>query len=133
VGIVIDSSVLIAWERDQLNLETQMARYADENFAISAITASELLHGVHRATTPAWRSRREAFVEGLLSRIPILSFDLVTARVHARLSSELAAQRIPVGPHDLIIAATAVANGYAVATRDERSFRKIPGLSVLHW
>jgi tRNA(fMet)-specific endonuclease VapC len=133
VGIVIDSSVLIAWERDQLNLETQMARYADDNFAISAITASELLHGVHRATTPARRSRREAFVEGLLSRIPILSFDLVTARVHARLSSELAAQRIPVGPRDLIIAATAVANGYAVATRDERSFRKIPGLSVLHW
>jgi predicted nucleic acid-binding protein len=48
VGIVIDSSVLIAWERDQLDLETQMARYAEEDFAISAVTASELLHGVHR-------------------------------------------------------------------------------------
>lgn len=133
MGIVIDSSVLIAWERDQLNLETQMARYADEDFAISAITASELLHGVHRATTPARRSQREAFVEGLLSRIPVFSFDLVTARVHARLSSELATQKTPVGPHDLIIAATAIANGYAVAARDERSFPKIPGLSVLHW
>ena len=133
MGIVIDSSVLIAWERDQLNLATQMTRYADEDFAISAITASELLHGVHRATPPARRSQREAFVEGLLSRIPVFSFDLVTARVHARLSSELARQRIPVGPHDLIIAATAIANGYAVAARDERSFPKIPGLSVLHW
>ena len=133
VGIVIDSSVLIAWERDQLDLEAQMAHYAEEDFAISAVTASELLHGVHRATTPARRSRREAFVEGLLSRIPVFSFDLVTARVHARLSSELAAKRTAVGLHDLIIGATAIANGYAVAARDERSFPKIPGLSLLRW
>ncbi len=133
MGIVIDSSVLIAWERDQLDLDAQIARYAEEDVAISAVTASELLHGVHRATTPARRSRREAFVEGLLSRIPVFSFDLVTARVHARLSSELAAKKISVGPHDLIIGATAIANGYVVAARDERSFPKIPGLSVLRW
>ena len=133
MGTVIDLSVLIAWERDQLNLETEMARYAEEDFAISAVTASELLHGVHRATTPARRSQREAFVEGLLARMPVFSFDLVTARVHARLSSELAAKRVAVGLHDLMIAATAIANGYAIAARDERSFPKIPGLSVLHW
>ncbi|HEU4344698.1 MAG TPA: type II toxin-antitoxin system VapC family toxin [Candidatus Binatia bacterium] len=133
MGIVIDSSVLIAWERDQLDLETRIASYAEEDFAISAVTASELLHGVHRARTSAQRSRREAFVEGLLSRIPVFSFDLLTARVHARLSSELAAKRTAVGPHDLIIAATAIANGYTVAARDERSFPKIPGLSLLRW
>ena len=95
MGTLIDSSVLIAWERDQLDLETQLADYAEEDFAISAITASELLHGVHRATTPARQSRREAFVEGLLSRLPIISFDLVTARIHARLSAELAVKRTP--------------------------------------
>jgi tRNA(fMet)-specific endonuclease VapC len=133
VGIIIDSSVLIAWERDQLDLETQMAHYTEEDFAITAMTASELLHGVHRATTPRRRSQREAFVEGLLSRIPVFSFDLVTARVHARLSSELAVKKTPVGPHDLIIAATAIANGYAVAARDERSFPKVQGLSILRW
>lgn len=131
MGIVIDSSVLIARERKQLDLETQVADHVEEDFAISAMTASELLHGVHRATTPAQRSQREAFVEGLLLRIPVFSFGLVTARIHARLSSELAAKKIPVGPHDLIIAATAMANGYAVAARDERSFPKVPGLTVL--
>jgi len=133
VGTLIDSSVLVAWERDQLDLETQLADYAEEDFAISAITASELLHGVHRATTPARRNRREAFVEGLLSRLPIIFFDLVTARIHARLSAELAIKRTSVGPHDLIIAATAMARGYAVASRDERSFPKIPGLALVRW
>jgi tRNA(fMet)-specific endonuclease VapC len=133
MGIVIDSSVLIAWERKHLDLETQLAEHVEEEFAISAMTASELLHGVHRATTPAQRSQREAFVEGLLLRIPVFSFGLVTARAHARLSAELAAKKIPVGPHDLIIAATAMANGYSVAAHDKRSFPKIPGLNFLRW
>ena len=133
MGILIDSSVLIAWERDKLNIESQLVKYRDESVAIAAITASELLHGVHRANTPARRNQREAFVEGLLSRLPTLSFDLLTARIHARLSAELAMKRTPVGLHDLIIAATAVSNGYAVAARDERSFPKIPGLTLLRW
>jgi len=131
--MLIDSSVLVAWERDQRDIETQFAEYPDEDFAISAITASELLHGVHRAATPARRSQREAFVEGLLSRLPIISFDLVTARIHARLSAELAIKGTAVGAHDLIIAATAMAGGHAVATRDERSFPRIPGLSLQRW
>jgi tRNA(fMet)-specific endonuclease VapC len=133
MGTLIDSSVLIAWERNQLNLEDQLADSADEDFGVSAITASELLHGVHRASTPAQRRRREAFVEGLLSRIPIVAFDAVTARIHARISAELAAQGTAVGPHDLIIAATAITQGYALATRDERSFPKISGLNLLRW
>jgi predicted nucleic acid-binding protein len=47
MGTLIDSSVLIAWERDRLDLEAHLAGYAEEDFAISAITASELLHGDH--------------------------------------------------------------------------------------
>lgn len=133
MGALIDSSVLIAIERGQLDLGVLLASYAEEDFAISAVTASELLHGVHRARTPAQRSRREAFVEGLLAQLPVLPFDLVAARIHARLSAELAGKRLAVGAHDLIIAATALARGYEVATRDERSFPKIPGLALLRW
>jgi tRNA(fMet)-specific endonuclease VapC len=133
MGTLIDSSVLIAWERDRRDLEAQLSAHADEDFAISAITASELLHGVHRTTTPARRSQREAFVEGFLARLPIISFDLVTARIHARLSADLALKGTAIGPHDLMIAATAIAHGYVVATRDERSFPKIAGLSFHRW
>lgn len=133
MGTLIDSSVLIAWEREQLDLESHLTEHAEEDFAISAVTASELLHGVHRARTAARRHQREAFVEGLLARLPIISFDLITARIHARLSAELAQNGTPVGLHDLIIAASAIARGFTVATRDERSFPKIPGLRLQRW
>lgn len=133
MGALIDSSVLIAAERGQLDIGALLTGYAEEDFAISAVTASELLHGVHRARTPAQRHRREAFVEGLLARLPVVPFDLLAARIHARISAELATRKIVIGPHDLLIASTAMAKGYDVATRDERSFPKIPSLSLLRW
>jgi len=131
VGTLIDSSVLIAVERRAFDLDTVMAPQADEPVAIAAITASELLHVVRRAATTAQRQRRETFVESLLAALPVLPFDLVTARLHASLWADLAERGAIVGAHDLLIAATAIAAGYRVATRDRRSFRRIPGLEVV--
>ena len=130
MATLIDSSVLIAAERGDLALDAFSARYGQEDMAISAVTASELLHGVHRARTPAQRHRRQAFVEGLLAQLPVIAFDLTVARVHASLWADLAKRGVAVGERDLMISATAIARNYSVATRDERSFSKIPGLSV---
>ena len=133
MGIVIDASVLIAAERADLDLERLLADQDDAETSISAITASELLHGVHRAPAGQRRTQREAFVERLLEHLPVLAFDLVAARIHARVWAELAARGVAVGERDLLIAATAMARGFTVATRDERSFPKIPGLSMIRW
>jgi tRNA(fMet)-specific endonuclease VapC len=130
MAALIDSSVLIAAERGALDLNNLLAHYAEEDVAISAITASELLHGVHRAKIAAQRHRRQAFVEGLLAQLPVIAFDLTVARVHASLWANLAKRGTVVGERDLMIGATAVATDYSIATRDERSFPKIPGIRV---
>jgi len=130
MATLIDSSVLIAIERGDLELEVLSVRYAEEDLAISAVTASELLHGVHRANTSAQRHRRQAFVEGLLAQIPVIAFDLTVARVHASLWAGLAKRGVLIGERDLMIGATAIARNLAVATRDAASFSKIPGLKV---
>ena len=132
MGILIDSSVFIASERGKLDLNAVLEQRAAEDVAIAAITASELLHGVARAGA-THRPRREAFVEQVLAVFPVIPFDLVAARIHARLSAQLSASGIAAGPHDLLIAATALTAGFAVATRDRRSFPQIPGLSTLVW
>jgi tRNA(fMet)-specific endonuclease VapC len=131
VGTLIDSSVLIAAERRALQLDAALAAHPDEPVGIAAITAAELLHGVHRAATRAQRHRRETFVERLLDALPVFPFDLVTARIHASLWASLAAKGVTVGAHDLLIGATAIATGYRVTTRDRRSFGRIPGLEVV--
>jgi tRNA(fMet)-specific endonuclease VapC len=133
VEILIDSSVLIAAERRQLDLDAQLRDHHDAEIGIAAIVASEMLEGVHRQSGGVRRARTQRFVEQLLHVLPVVPFDLDVARVHALLSADLGAAGTPVGAHDLLIAATAVHLGAAVATRDLRSFPKIRGLDVLRW
>jgi tRNA(fMet)-specific endonuclease VapC len=133
VGILIDSSVFIAAERGRLALAERIRGHEHEPLAISALTTSELLHGVHRATDPRQRSRRARFVDAILTRFPVVEFGLEAARAHARLWAELLEQGHMVGAHDLIIGATAVALDFQVATVNARDFTRIPGLQVQVW
>ena len=134
MGVLIDTSILIEHERRRLNLEPRLGgRGEEEEFFLSVVTASELLHGVHRAVQPEVRLKRSAFVEGLLERFPLLPLDLATARVHAQVWAELARAGKMIGPNDLWIAATALAHGLTMVTANVREFERVPGLMVEVW
>ena len=126
----MDSSVLVDIERGRTQLGGLLEGRGDRSIAMAAITAAELLHGVHRLRVSKRKTRAEAVVETLLSSIPVVPFDLVCARAHARLGADLARRGIAVGTHDLMIGATALARGFSVVTRDQRSFPRIPGLEI---
>jgi tRNA(fMet)-specific endonuclease VapC len=130
MGVIIDTSVLIALERKLLDINTIIAHREEEIFGISVITASELLHGVFRANTEKRRLRREAFVEKILQKIPIYSFDLTSARIYSRLWANLAKKGINVGAHDLIIASTAISLGFSIFTFDRRDYEKIKEVTI---
>jgi tRNA(fMet)-specific endonuclease VapC len=131
VAALIDSSVFIAGERGQIELADLLASLGGEPLALSAVTAAELLYGLHRTRTIAQRERRNAYVEAILEQLTVLAFDLTVARVHCAVSAELDRTGRQVGAHDLMIAATAMAHDYRVATRDLKSFPKIPGLETV--
>ncbi len=131
MAALIDSSVFIAGERGRIDLAELLASLRGEPLALSAVTASELLYGLHRARTMAQKERRNAYVEAVLTQMTVLPFDLAVARVHSAISAELDRIGRQVGAHDLMIAATAMAHDYRVATRDLKSFPKIPGLATV--
>jgi tRNA(fMet)-specific endonuclease VapC len=141
VGTILDTTVFIELERAMRglpaahamaevaqHLETQLGE--NEEVGIAAITASEILHGVHRAAEEH-RGQREAFVEAVLAAFPTLSFDLLVARTHARLWAGLASSGAEVGAHDRLVAATAMSAGWRVGTANARHFSRIPGLEVM--
>ena len=134
MGTLIDTSVLIAAERGHLDRGAVLSVIAEEDggLAMAAITASELLQGVHRLRG-AGRAAADRSCRTWLSVLPVLPFDLDVARVHATLTTHLRGAGTPIAAHDLIIAATAVHHGYAVATRDRRSFHRVEGLEVEYW
>jgi tRNA(fMet)-specific endonuclease VapC len=134
VGILIDASVLIAYERGGLDISARVSgRDAEDPFYLSVITVSELLHGVHRADSPRRRAKRTAFVEGVLDHFPILNIDLPTARLHAEIWASLAAAGRSIGAHDAWLAAACVAHGLTLVTANAREFRRVEGLEVEVW
>lgn len=131
MGLLIDTSVFVALERRRgEDLGFDPAIVQQESY-LSAVTASELLHGVHRARTAAQRARRERFVETILGALPVLPVDLVVARTHARLWADLAMRGVAIGAHDLWIAATALAHDLGVLTANRREFERIEDLEIV--
>jgi tRNA(fMet)-specific endonuclease VapC len=101
----------------------------DDDIAIAAVTAAELLVGVELADRRR-RERRALLVEQVLVTIPIEEYDLDAARAHAALLAHVRRTGRPRGAHDLIIAATAITRERAVLTADESGFSKLPGVDV---
>jgi tRNA(fMet)-specific endonuclease VapC len=130
MAVVIDSSVLIAYERNAFDLDAYLATIEEHDVAISAITASELMHGVERARDPEKRAARASRIAELLDAFQVVPFGLHEARVHARIWAAMSSHGKTIGAHDLIVAATALAGGASVATLNHREFKRVPGLSL---
>lgn len=133
MAVLIDTSILIAYERGQIDVAARVADRMEEEAFLSVIAASELLHGVYRATDPAVQARRLAFVEGVLSNFPVLDIDLEIARAHAALWSRLAQKGEMIGVHDSWIAATCLAHKLILLTANMREFGRVSGLRVENW
>jgi tRNA(fMet)-specific endonuclease VapC len=133
MGILIDSSVLIHFERSDTDLRTYVEGREEEEAFLSVISASELLHGVHRAGDKSIKAKRLAFVEGVLAALPVLVIDLATARSHSQLWADLAQRGKMIGVHDSWLAAACLAHGLRIATSNCREFERVPGLDIEKW
>jgi predicted nucleic acid-binding protein len=130
VAIILDADVIIRAERATFDLERWTNSLPDEDFQLAAITVAELWYGVERATAK-YRDEREQYVLKVLSSLQILPYTEITAFAHARIWAELDASGRMISNHDLIVAATALEYGSAVATFNERHFSKVRGLKLI--
>jgi tRNA(fMet)-specific endonuclease VapC len=125
--LILDTGVLVSIER----AGSPLAFAPDDDVAIAAITAAELLTGVELAD-PSRRQAREDFVTRILAVVPVLEYDLDVARAHARLLAHTRRQGKPRGAHDLIIASTASATARSLVSLDAKaSFTDLPGVRVI--
>jgi len=134
LGLVLDSSVLIAAERRNRTaaqaVEGVMQAIGEIPIVLSAISVAEIGHGIYRANTQELRNRRRAFLDELKATVPIHPITEATAEIVARVGGEQASKGITLPLADLLIGASALELGYAVGTSNLRDFGRIPGLIV---
>lgn len=98
--------------------------------AISAITFSELLHGVEKSAAP---SRNLAAVEDFTSRLELLPYGPRAALHYGQIRASLERCGTPIGVNDLHIAAHARSEGLTLVSNNLREFQRVEGLLLENW
>jgi tRNA(fMet)-specific endonuclease VapC len=97
---------------------------------LCSVVKAELLFGAHNSQKVAANLRRlNEFFEPFQS----LPFDDGAAEVYGSLRSHIRREGQEIGSNDLMIAATAVALGLTLVTRNRSEFDRVPGLRVTQW
>jgi len=132
VGLVIDTSALVALERAGKDFGTMLRRVGDEPVAIPAAVYAELLTGVTLARGAKRAAQRRARIEALVSTVGIVDFDSSIAQRWAELFAQLSRRGKLIPSNDLAVAATArhLGFGVLVGPNDEAHFRRVPALRV---
>lgn len=132
MGLLIDTSALIALERRGSTVAPLSAGIAGEPLAIPAIVYAELLAGVQLADSPARAASRRAKVDAIVARAPVVEFDAFVAARWAEVYSNLHRAGTLIPSNDLAIAATALHLGFGVLVGPdhEAHYRRVAGLRV---
>ena len=121
---LIDTSVVI-------DLESIAPLDLPREVAVSAVTMAELAAGPHATSDPAERARRQERLQRAEATFDPLPFDAAAARAYGRLwaAVHLAGRKARGGRAvDLLIAATAVAAGLPLYTRNPGDFASLSDL-----
>ena len=121
---LLDTSVVIAWD------DPVVAAALPDQASVSAITFAELSAGPHVASSPVEAARRQVRLQQVEGAFEPLAFDAAAARSFGQVVAAVAeggrSHRRRVA--DLLIAATAQANGLTLFTRNPDDFRDLGGL-----
>jgi len=134
--ILLDTNVILEPQRREPNARVLewIDAQALETLYLSAITVAELRAGI--ALMPAVK-RRDSLHDNLEKRLlpmfanRVLSFDMACTKAYAELLAKCRAAGLAVETADAFIAAVALANGFAVATRDTSPF-EAAGVNVIN-
>ena len=130
--LILDSNTISYYFRGDPHVVPRLQALSPADIGVPAIVEYELRYGLLRLQ-PEAAAPRLAALSALLRPIQILPFDSECATYAARIRADLEAVGTPIGPHDLLIAATALRHQATLVTRNLREFARVQNLQCLSW
>ncbi len=130
--LILDSNTISYYFRGDPQVVPRLQALRPADLGVPAIVEYELRYGLLRLPQEAATPRLAALAQ-LLQPMQRLAFDSECAAQAARIRAELEAKGTPIGPHDILIAATALRHQSTLVTRNVREFSRVPGLQWLNW
>jgi len=106
-----------------------IGKVGEAQVCTSIIVAAELRYGAAKRGS----ARLAAQLEAVLGALEVLPFETPADAVYGLLRTRLERAGKPIGGNDLLIAAQALALGYAIVTDNEREFARVADLRRQNW
>lgn len=129
---ILDSNTISYYFRGDPQVVPRLQAIRPADLGVPAIVEYELQYGLRRFP-PEAAAPRLAALKQLLQPMQMLPFDSECAAEAARIRAELEAAGTPIGPHDTLIAATAMRYQGTLVTRNVREFSRVVGLRWVDW
>ena len=126
----LDTNTLIYFFKGIGNVSKRLLATPPSEIAIPTVVLFELEVGIGKSTSPR---KRIAQLQEVTSLVNIITFGQSEAKCAAGIRVKLEAQGIPIGPYDILIAASALANNSTLITHNKREFERVPGLKIEDW
>lgn len=130
--LILDTNTISYYFRGDPKIVPRLQAVRPADLGVPAIVEYELRYGLLRLPKEAAEPRLAA-LEKLLRPLQILPFDHECAMVAAQIRADLELAGTPIGPHDTLIAATALRFQATLVTRNVREFSRVSGLALLNW
>jgi len=127
---LLDTDTLIYSFKGVPEVVRQLRQHRTRQMALSVITYGELVYGAEKS---ARRLENLARVQQTAELFPVIPVTRATMDTFGRLKATLQATGTVVDDFDLVIAATALTEGYVLVTNNVRHFAAVPGLRVVNW
>ena len=126
----LDTDICVDALRDRLpGIKRKLKMLEPRQVKIPSMVQAELLFGALRIADPVKREEVNKF----LSPFDIVPFGPEAALAYAKIRHDMQVKGTPIGPADLIIAATATAHHATLVTHNTKEFSRISGLLIEDW
>ena len=127
---VLDTNILIYFFKGAGRVSERLLEVAPKEIGIPAVVLYELEYGIARSTHP---KKRQQQLGELCSLVQVLPFGSLEAKLAAAVRVKLERRGTPIGPHDLLVAATALSNNAVLVTNNTKEFSRISKLQLRNW
>jgi tRNA(fMet)-specific endonuclease VapC len=127
---VLDTNTLIYYFKGEGNVASNLFQTPPKDIGIPSIVVYELEVGIGKSNSPQKRTHQLAT---FLSTVIILPFGLEDAKNAAQIRVNLEQVGKPIGPYDILIAATTITQGATLVTHNSQEFERIDQLRIIDW
>ncbi len=127
---VLDTNILIYYFKGMGNVANKLLSIPPMDIGLPTIVLYEISVGIAKSASPG---KRQDQLDQLSRTVHTLPFDYQAAQHAAAIRAELESQGCPIGPYDILIAATALSVNGTLITHNLKEFQRVNGLRVEDW